>query len=116
LRPIELLPLTHSWPIFEQGQRLDLGYLHDRDGAAWALPAIAGPILAQTGIGLWECDLADDALSWSAQVHDLFGLPREARPTRHRWMRLTAAPICANGRVVRLRGLKRDVSHEYRRI
>jgi hypothetical protein len=80
LRPIELLPLTHSWPIFEQGQRLDLGYLHDRDGAAWALPAIAGPILAQTGIGLWECDLADDALSWSAQVHDLFGLPREALP------------------------------------
>jgi hypothetical protein len=31
-------------------------------------------------------------------------------------MRLTAAPICANGRVVRLRGLKRDVSHQYRRI
>ena len=30
-----------------------------------------------------------------------------------RWMRLIAAPICESERVVRLHGLKRDVSHEY---
>ena len=31
-----------------------------------------------------------------------------------RWVRLVAAPVCHNGRVVRLRGLKRDVSDDYR--
>jgi PAS domain-containing protein len=31
-----------------------------------------------------------------------------------RWMRLLAAPVCAGDRVVRLRGLKQDVSLYYR--
>jgi PAS domain-containing protein len=32
--------------------------------------------LAARGIGLWECDLRNDHLRWSAGVYDLFGLPR----------------------------------------
>jgi PAS domain S-box-containing protein len=96
----------------------------------------------------------DNNLTWSAEVYDLFGLPRDALLSRQeivglyaedsraamerlrayaikhrrgftldaeirttgghrRWMRLTAAPMCTGGRVVRLYGLKQDVSHEY---
>src|SRR3546814_1886493 len=29
-------------------------------------------------IGVWECDLATEALTWTDGVYDLFGLPRES--------------------------------------
>lgn len=32
---------------------------------------------------------------------------------RRRWMRLLAAPVCEGNRVVRLQGLKQDISREY---
>jgi len=32
---------------------------------------------------------------------------------RRRWMRLLAAPVCEGDRVVRLQGLKQDISREY---
>jgi hypothetical protein len=32
--------------------------------------------------GLWECELADNKLIWSAGVFDIFGLPRAARVSR----------------------------------
>lgn len=31
---------------------------------------------APAAIGAWECHLADDSLSWTDGVYDLFGLPR----------------------------------------
>ncbi|MGN6377052.1 MAG: PAS domain S-box protein, partial [Sphingomonas sp.] len=34
------------------------------------------------GIGIWECDLATDRLSWSEGVYDLFGIDRSARLDR----------------------------------
>ena len=158
LKSILPLPLSHSWPLFERGQHFDLGRLHDgfagtsSDHATSEIDA-----LAIRGIGVWECDLSDGSLTWSAQVYDAFGLPSHARITRaeavalyreesraamerlrahairhrrgftldaeirpaqgeHRWIRLVAAPICdASGRVVRLHGLKQDISHEYKR-
>lgn len=151
LRPSELLPLTHSWPLFEQGKHFDLGRLIGSDSLSWT----HGQSLAGTGIGLWECDLRDNSLIWSAETYDLFGLPRDAALSRaetvalycehsrtamerlrayaikhrrgftldaqilpargvKRWMRLVAAPICEGSRVVRLHGLKQDITHEYR--
>lgn len=38
--------------------------------------------LARRGIGFWECDLRDDALSWSDAVYDIFGLPRDSHVHR----------------------------------
>jgi PAS domain-containing protein len=146
--------LSHSWPLFEQGQRFDLGFAHDSE--SW--PAVEFPFderpFARPDVGLWQCELADDRLTWSDEVYDIFGLPRgafisrtetvalyceESRATmerlrayaikhrrgftldaqivpavgNRRWMRLMAAPICEERRVVRLHGLKRDVSSEY---
>jgi len=148
------LPLTHSWPLFEQHQRFDLGCLLDEPGEALVAPGRHPDILADRGIGLWECNLSDNALSWTAGVFDLFGLPRgtpierdqiavlysepsrsamerlRAYAIKHRrgftldaeiipvtgppkWMRLIAAPVCVGRQVVRLHGIKQDVSAAY---
>lgn len=37
---------------------------------------------AAAGIGAWACDLADETLTWSAGVYDLFGLAHDARIDR----------------------------------
>src|SRR5688500_8168976 len=154
--PTEPLPLRHSWPLSERGQRFNLGYVHACEATALAgsaVPPIEEQALARRGIGMWGCDLSDNSLTWSAEVYDIFGLPRDARVTReesvalyceksrammerlrayaikhrrgftldaeirpaqggYRWMRLMAAPICDGGRVIRLYGLKQNVSHE----
>lgn len=148
-------PLTHSWPLFEQQQRFDLGCLLAEPGDALAAPERDPRLLEAQGIGLWECNLEDNALSWTAGVFDLFGLPRgvaierdeiaalyaessraamerlRAHAIKHRrgftldaeiipvngpprWMRLIAAPVCVGRQVVRLHGIKQDVSAVYR--
>lgn len=38
--------------------------------------------LADAGIGLWQCDLATEKLSWSQGVWDLFALERGEEPLR----------------------------------
>jgi PAS domain S-box-containing protein len=82
LEPVELLPLTHSWPLFERGQRFDLGLVHECGGIVATDRKLDARSLATLGIGTWECDLSDDGLTWSAGVYDLFGLPRDATISR----------------------------------
>lgn len=81
MRPTEPLQLFHSWPLADQPGRSELGRLVDL-----AMPAIGGRRedgeLAQRGIGWWECDLADQKLTWSAGVYDLFGFPRASEVAR----------------------------------
>jgi PAS domain-containing protein len=38
--------------------------------------------LAPSHAGYWECDLADNSLSWTGGIYDIFGLPRLARISR----------------------------------
>ena len=150
MRPTEPLPLYHSWPILDRDRQFALGALLNAPERLPAEPsalARCGAALAPRGIGVWECDLADETLTWSEGVYDLFGLPRhsrvaredavalycsdsaaameklrkhalahrrgftldaEIRPGHHgrRWMRLIAAPVCEDGRPVKLHGLK----------
>lgn len=147
-------PLIHSWPLFERDQRFDLGYAFDWSDASDAHFAIDADLLAAGDVGVWDCDLSDNSLTWSAPVYHLFGLPPGSRVARslpvslyaegsrvlmerlrgyaikhrrgftldaeihpanggHRWIRLAAAPLCIDGKPVRIRGFKRDVSHEY---
>ena len=148
-------PLTHSWPLFERDQRFDLGLSFDWGDATDAHFAIDADLLATGDVGVWDCNLSDNSLTWSAAVYDLFGLPQGSNVARqlpvslyaegsrvlmerlrgyaikhcrgftldveihpanggHRWIRLAAAPLCVDRKPVRLRGFKRDVSHEYR--
>lgn len=99
MKPTEPLPLNHSWPLSERERHFDLGHLLD-----FAMPASAGfttpwpdaHALAQRGIGLWECDLADNSLTWSAEVYDIFGLHRDARLCRDE----VVALYCDESRVI----------------
>lgn len=79
--PTEPLPLHHSWPLAGDGCRFDLGRLLDGDGKGMVDLRDAGR-LRRMGIGRWLCDLADDGLTWSPEVHDLFGFPRDAMVSR----------------------------------
>lgn len=79
MKPIEPLPLFHSWPIFDLDRRFDLGWLEPVAAPGGDCVSLADRLLAQRGIGRWQCDLGDERLSWSPEVHDMFGLPRAAR-------------------------------------
>lgn len=86
MKPIEPLPLYHSWPLCDRTQRFDAGTF---DLAPLLHSSIKPPEpiaqeLEHQGIGLWECELDTGRLTWSAAVHDLFGIPRDVTPTRER--------------------------------
>lgn len=79
MKPTEPLALHHSWPLFDWERRLDPALIVGTP----ALPSLASSdIPAPHQPGRWECDLDDNALTWSDEVRDIFGLPRDARPTR----------------------------------
>jgi len=84
VKPTEPLPLFHSWPIFDADHfalgRVDDGVMPDQAGAL--LRAIDPSVLARHKLGRWECDLADDSLTWSRHVYDLFGLPHDTDLSR----------------------------------
>lgn len=139
-------PLLESWPLSEQSRHFDLGLVLNS-----AVTDIIGPPeVGALGIhhsGCWECNLADNSLTWSGGIYDIFGLPRGLPVSRDeavsfyseesraaleklrsyairegrgftldvqirpavggtRWVRIIAAPICQDGKTVRLHGLK----------
>lgn len=76
------LPLHHSWPLFERARHFDLGWV-DRHGVR-PPPGASADMAAQprSGVGVWQCDLINDSLTWSPTVYDLFGIPRGAALSR----------------------------------
>lgn len=100
--PTEPLPLNHSWPLFEAADRLHLlGMVPLLVGQAplahtdftQACRRIYDPLAAR-GFGVWDCDLRDNRLTWSAGVYDLFGLPRGEAVSRM----LAASLYCPDSR------------------
>ncbi|QNP45806.1 hypothetical protein H9L14_00250 [Sphingomonas sediminicola] len=139
-------PVLESWPLSEQSRHFDLGLVLNS-----AVTDIIGPPeVGALGIhhsGCWECNLADNSLTWSGGIYDIFGLPRgspvsrdeavsfyseESRASMERLrsyairegrgftidvqirpavggtrrVRIIGAPICQDGKTVRLHGLK----------
>lgn len=75
------LELRCTWPIFEKARHFELGSLL----SCAVIHKIEPEQVGQLGIshaGCWECDLADDSLTWSGGVYDIFGLPRDALISR----------------------------------
>lgn len=148
MKPIHPLPVHHSWALYERERHFELGQIHGYDTLD-ALPGVIGDAgLVRPRIGRWECDLVHgNRLSWSNEVYNIFGIPRDAALVRdetaalycegsraameklrayaikhrrgftldveiqpaqapRRWMRLIAAPVCVDDRVVKLQGLK----------
>lgn len=85
-------PLTHSWPLFERDGRFDLGCLFDAQAGQGDAPLVDHDLLARLGVGQWQCDLADNALSWTSGVYDLFGFPRGSDVEREETVALYAEP------------------------
>jgi len=73
---ISPLPLTHSWPLYEAALRLPLGNLIAAVDDIEPPPTVPDPFI-EMGIGIWQCDLKDNALHWTAPVYELFGLPED---------------------------------------
>lgn len=72
---VEPLPLTHSWPLWEQPRHFELGHLLNSAISDQLEPARIGEV-GPHHAGCWECDLSDNSLLWSGGVYDIFGLPR----------------------------------------
>lgn len=77
----EPLQLCHTWPLFEHSRHFELGLVLNSAVTDAIDPGQVGS-LGIHHAGCWECDLSNDALSWSGGVHDIFGLPRHVRVTR----------------------------------
>ncbi|MDB5714214.1 MAG: hypothetical protein JWO15_1611 [Sphingomonadales bacterium] len=80
----DLLTLTHSWPLFERHRRFDLGAHFDwSDDTSFHLLAGEKAMAAQ-GIGTWDCDLSNNALTWSPAVYELFGFSKGSTVAREK--------------------------------
>ena len=75
------LALHHSWPVWEQGRKFELGHVLNCAVTDAIEPATVGA-LGLHHAGLWEVSLFDEALIWSGGVYDLFGLERRSAVTR----------------------------------
>ena len=95
--PVHLLTLADSQPrsigTANRLARIALEALHparsDSLGALAAMhlqqnAALVDSATAAAGMGVWQCQLADDRLTWSAGVYDLFGLERGSPLRRDR--------------------------------
>jgi PAS domain-containing protein len=91
LAPTEPLPLHHSWPLHESRRHFELGAILNSAVADALAPERIGAV-GSYHAGCWECDLADNKLSWSGGVYDLFGLPRGAPVSRQEAAALYAEP------------------------
>lgn len=80
-RPAEPHPLHHSWPLREEARRFELGWILSSAAIDVLEPAEVGA-LGPSHAGYWECDLADNSLSWTGGIYDIFGLPRLAPISR----------------------------------
>jgi PAS domain-containing protein len=75
LTALQPVALTDSWPLSEQARHFELGHVLNSAVTDLIQPALTGE-LGIHHAGCWECDLADDSLTWSGGIYDIFGLPR----------------------------------------
>lgn len=75
------LPLACTWPLSEQARHFELGHVLSCAVTDLVEPETVGS-LGVHHAGCWECDLSDNALTWSGGVYDIFGLPRGTEVTR----------------------------------
>jgi PAS domain-containing protein len=73
--------LNRGWPLYEAKRSFELGHLLDCSGPEITDFAVR-QALGQCRSGWWECDLRESALTWTAGVYDIFGLPHGSRVAR----------------------------------
>ena len=80
LKRIDPLPLE-KWPLFERSRLFELGCVFNCEPDELTNLAIQR-VLGRNSGGWWECDLADNRLTWTAGVYDIFGLPQAGLVSR----------------------------------
>ena len=85
-RGIALLPddqhqLLNDWPIAVGRRSLTLGCVIQCEGSA-LFELAAKQVLGQHSAGWWECDLADNQLTWTSGIYQIFGFAPGSRVTR----------------------------------
>lgn len=81
LEMIEPRPLHCGWPLFEPVRRFEMGSILDCPADDLAEFAVR-QALGHKSSGWWACELADNSLTWTAGVYEIFGFPQSARVTR----------------------------------
>jgi PAS domain-containing protein len=80
LKPIDPVQLLDSRALFQRAGHFESGSIVD---CATDLANVAvHKVLGRNSAGWWECNLTDNALTWTAGVYDIFGLPLAAPVTR----------------------------------
>lgn len=77
----EPIVLNQSWPLWEQRQHFELSHILNCAVTDIIQPVEVGD-LGLHHVGSWECDLSNNALTWSGGVYDIFGLPRGVQISR----------------------------------
>jgi PAS domain S-box-containing protein len=72
----DLSQLTHSWPLFERDRQFAMGQDFAWSSATMLDLSAGQAMLAQQGIGTWECNLSNNVLTWSPEVYGFFGMSR----------------------------------------
>ncbi|HET9810647.1 MAG TPA: hypothetical protein VFP53_02995, partial [Sphingomicrobium sp.] len=65
------------WPLHEKPRHFDMGRVLDVDVGDLTDFAIHN-VLGRKWAGWWECDLSDNALTWTTGVYGIFGFPEGA--------------------------------------
>jgi hypothetical protein len=67
------LSILDDWPVNERQRLLDLGCIVH--SPVTHLADLAAKAMGDKSTGWWECNLADDTLTWTSGVYRLFGFP-----------------------------------------
>jgi hypothetical protein len=70
-----------EWPVLERQRAFELGCIVDAP-ASRLVELATKEALGRNSAGWWECDLADDSLTWTAGVYRIFGFPDRVRIPR----------------------------------
>jgi hypothetical protein len=81
LTGIEPRPLHRGQLLYEPPRHFELGCVLDCTPADLTDFAVR-EALGHSCAGWWECNLADNGLTWTAGVYEIFGLPQSAPVTR----------------------------------
>lgn len=67
--------------LFDEPRQFRLGCTFDQKEIDLAGLAVHR-LLGRSGVGWWECELAENQLTWTTGVYEIFGLPRASAVTR----------------------------------
>jgi len=69
--------LHRGWPLHEPTRHFELGSTLECSASGLADFAVR-QVLGHARAGWWECDLADNSLTWTAGVFEILGVPQGA--------------------------------------